>query len=69
MIELRATLVLVFKKIESDNKTNYPTFYSNSKVEIIINGSDIDDVLESVYTTVISNIQKSLGKGSCWIID
>ena len=69
MIELRATLVLVFKKIESDNKTNYPIFYSNSKVEIIINGSDIDDVLESVYTTVISNIKKSLGKGSCWIID
>ena len=69
MIELRATLVLVFKKIESDNETNYPTFHSNSKVEIIINGSDIDDVLESVYTTVISNIQKSLGKGSCWIID
>ena len=31
--------------------------------------SDIDDVFESVYTTIISNIQKSLGKGSDWIID
>ena len=36
------------------------TFYSNA--EIIINQSDIDDVFESIYTTIISNIQKSLGK-------
>ena len=60
------TLVLVFKKIESENKTKYDTFYSNSKAEIIINESD---VLKSIYTTVISNIQKSLGKSSAWIID
>ena len=45
-----ATLVLVFKKIESDDKTRYDTFYSNSKAEIIIHESDIDHVLESVYT-------------------
>ena len=63
------TLVLVFKKIESEGKTKYGTFYSNSKAEIIINESDIDDIFESVYTTIISNIQKSLGKGSGWIID
>ena len=60
------TLVLVFKKIESENKTKYDTFYSNSKAEIIINESD---VLKSIYTTVTSNIQKSLGKSSAWIID
>ena len=63
-----ATLVLLFKKIESENKTTYDTFYSNSKAEIIISESDIDDVFGSIYTTVISNIQKSLGKG-CWITD
>ena len=63
------TLLLVFKKIESKDKTKYDRFYSRPKVEIIINESDIDDVFQSIYTTVITNIQKSLGKGSGWIID
>ena len=54
------TLSLVFKKIESQDKTKYGTFYSHSKAEAIINESDIDDVLESIYTTIISNIQKLL---------
>ena len=34
------TLVLVFKKIESEDKTNYDNFYSRSKAEIIINESE-----------------------------
>ena len=46
------TLVLVFKKIESDDKTKYDT-YSNSKAEVIINESDIDNVLKSIYITAI----------------
>ena len=29
------TLALVFKKIESEDKTKYDTFYSNSKAEIL----------------------------------
>ena len=58
------TLVFVFKKIESEDKTKNDTFYSNSKAEIIINKSDIDDVFQSIHTTVISNIQKSLRKDS-----
>ena len=37
---------------------------SKLKAEIIIMKSDIDDVFQAIYTTVISNIQKSLGKGS-----
>ena len=46
------------------------TFYSHSKAETIINESDIDDnVFKSIYTTVTSNIQKYLGKGSGWITD
>ena len=57
-------LVLVFKKIEREDKTKYDTFYSHSKAETIINETDIDDVFQSIYTTIISNIQKSLGKGS-----
>ena len=36
-------LVLVLKKIESDDKTKYGTFYSLSKAETIINESVFDD--------------------------
>ena len=46
------TLVLVFKKIESEDKAKHDTFYSSSKAEIIINKSDIDDLFQSIYTTV-----------------
>ena len=63
------TLVLVFKKIESEDKTKYDTFYSNSKAGVFTNESNIDDIFQSIYTTIISNIQKSLGKGSDRIID
>ena len=41
-----ATLVLLFKKTESEDKTKYDNFYSSSKGEIIINESDIDDVFQ-----------------------
>ena len=63
------TLILVFKKIESKDKTKYDRFYSSSKAEIIISESDIDDVFQSIYTTIVTNIQKYLGKDSEWIID
>ena len=56
------TLALVFKKIESEDKTKCDT-------EIITNESDIDDVFQSIYTPIMTNIQKSLGKGLGWIID
>ena len=63
------TLFLEFENIESDDKTKYDTYYTQSKAETIINESDIDDIFESIYTTILSNIQKSLRKGSDWIID
>ena len=63
------TLALVFKKIESNDKTKYDTFYSNSKADKIINESDIDDVFKSIYTTILLNRQKYLEKDSGWIID
>ena len=56
------TLALLFEKLESEDKTKFDTFYLNSKAETIINESDIYDVFQSIYTKVISNIQKSLGK-------
>ena len=42
------TLVLVFKRIESESKTKYNNFYSSSKAEIIINESHIDDVFQLI---------------------
>ena len=63
-------LVQVLEKIESKDNGKYDTFYSHSKAETIINESDIDgNVFKSIYTTVISNIQKKFRKGSNWIID
>ena len=35
----------------------------------MIHESDTDDAFESIYTTTISNLQKSSGKGSNWITD
>ena len=64
-----AALILVFKKIEIVDKTEYDNFYSSLKAEIIIDESNIDDVFQSIYTTIITNIKKSLAKGSGWIID
>ena len=58
------TLVLNFKNIKSEDRTKYDNFYSSSKAEIIINESDIGDRLESIYSTIISNVQNSLGIGS-----
>ena len=34
----------------------------------MLDESDTDDVFESIYMTVLSNIQKSLGKDWRWII-
>ena len=56
------TLVLVYKMIKGEDKTKYGNFYSSSKAEIIVNENDIDDMFHSIYTTIIRNIQKSLGK-------
>ena len=63
------TLVLMFKKVESEDKTKYDNFYSSSKAEEIINENDIDDLFQSIYTTIITSTQKSLGKYSDWIND
>ena len=55
--------------IKSNDKTKYSIFYSNSNAETIIYQSDIDDVFESMYSAIISSIQKSLGKDSGWNIN
>ena len=55
--------------IKGDDKTKYSISYSNSNAETIIYQSDIDDVFESMYSAIISSIQKSLGKDSGWNSD
>ena len=52
------TLILVFRKLKSEDKIKYDSFYSSSKAEIITNESNIDDVFELVYTAVITNVQR-----------
>ena len=47
-LKLVATLVIMFKKIESEDKTKYNTFYSHTKAETIINESDIANVFKSI---------------------
>lgn len=59
----------LFLELKSDDATKYSNFYSNSKRETIINQSDINDVFESICSTIISNIQKPLRKSSRWIAD
>ena len=74
MSELRGckfvtTLVLVFKRMKNTDKSKFNNFYSNSKVEIIINETDIENVFKSIYTTIITNIANFFGKDSGWPID
>ena len=52
------TLALVLKKIKNEDKTEYDTFYSNSKAEIIINESDIDDVLNQYILQLYQTYKK-----------
>ena len=62
------TLILEFKMIQSDDKTLDSTFYWNSKAEKIINEKDIDDMFKSIYSTIISNMQKSLGQAQVGLL-
>ena len=64
-----ATLVLEFKKIQSDDTTLCSTFHWNSKTQSIINKTGVHDVFQSIYSNIMSNTQKSLGQDSDWIID
>ena len=65
-LEFVAILVVELKKTESVDDARR---YSISKAETIDNESNIDDVFKSTYTKITSNLEKSFGKGSVWIID
>ena len=61
--KIAATWVLVLMQIESDIKQNM-SLLIHTQSSKIVNQSDIDNAFESVYTKIISNMQKSLGRGS-----
>ena len=54
----------MFKKIENKDKTKYENMFPSSKIELIINESDIDEAFQYIYTAIMTNIKKSLGKVS-----
>ena len=56
------------RKTESDDKSKYSTCYSSLWTETNINESDIDNEFESIYSMIISNIQKLFGNSLGWII-
>ena len=64
-IKFLETLLSEFNKIKGDDKTKCSIFNLNWKGETTANESETDDEFESVYATIISNIQKSLGNG--WV--
>ena len=61
--------VLVFKKIESKDKTMYDNFYSSSKAETITNKTDMYNVFKLIYTAVITNIENSSLKYLEWFTE
>ena len=58
-----ATLVSEYKRQKVMIKQNMIPFIQ-TQAEAVINKSDIDDVFESIYSTIKSNIQISLGNDS-----
>ena len=58
-----ATLVSEYKRQKVMIKQNMIPFIQ-TQAETVINKSDIDDVFESIYSTIKSNIQISLGNNS-----
>ena len=58
-----ATLASEYKRQKVMIKQNMIPFIQ-TQAETVINKSDINDVFESIYSTIKSNIQISLGNGS-----
>ena len=68
--KLVKTLVIELKKLTvMMQHNNSITQYSNSTYYLTITESKIDDIFESVYTTIVSSKQKYIGKSLGWITD
>ena len=57
----------MFKETESKDKTNFDNFYLSLEAEVVINQSTLIMCFNRLF--YISNIRKSVEKGSDWIID
>ena len=55
-----------WEEFEIEDETKHSGFYSNTKAETIIHNSDIDHVLGSVYSTIMTKIQKYQTEDSGW---
>ena len=61
-LNLLLTLILKFRKTINEDETKYISFYSNSKAKIVIQSWDIDSIFESVYSTIMTKIQRNQQK-------
>ena len=57
----------MFKETESKDKTKFDNFYLSLEAEVVINQSTLIMCFNRLF--YISNIRKSVEKGSDWIID
>ena len=57
----------MFKETESKDKTKFDNFYLSLEAEVVINQSALIMCFNRLF--YISNIRKSLEKGSDWITD
>ena len=57
----------MFKETESKDKTKFDNFYLSLEAEVVINQSALIMCFNRLF--YISNIRKSVEKGSDWIID
>ena len=63
-------MVLKFKKTTiNKDETKYSTCYLNSKTETINHDTNIDSIFESIYSAIMTKMQKCQGEGSGWTID
>ena len=54
------TLVIEFKIIESVDETKHSTFSLTSKAEAVIIESNVDNVFESIYSTINQTFKNCL---------
>ena len=58
------TFFLKFRKTKNEDERNYSAFYSKLKAETIILDASIDSTFESIYSMIMTKIQKYKGEGS-----
>ena len=56
------TLVIEFKIIESVDERKHSTFSLTSKAEVVIIESNVDNVFESIYSTINQTFKNCLEK-------